>query len=641
MIIPELGHFVLILALASAFLLAVLPPIAVFNKKFAYLQALTKPAVTSQCFFITIAFLTLTYCFIQDDFSVAYVAENSYSALPLIYKICAVWGAHEGSLLLWSFILSCWTFAFALRSYTARYQHITLSILGAINVGFLLLLLQTSNPFTRLLPYMPKEGVDLNPLLQDPGFVLHPPILYMGYVGLAVPYALAMTGMIFSKENMPWATLARPWALLAWAFLTVGITLGSWWAYYELGWGGWWFWDPVENASFMPWLLGAALAHALFMSMKQNTFNAWAAFLAISTFILSLLGTFLVRSGVVSSVHAFASDPLRGSFILGFLALVMLCSFGLYITRFSQTVRSQKVPFLSKESFLFLGNILFLVATMTVLLGTLYPLITEVLWHDKISVGPPYFNQVFIPLMLPLLVLMAIAPHVSWSQDTFAALKKKMKVTTFVFGSAAIVLGFFLIKILSWWAFVGVLVGGWILIATLGKVLTDVPQGRFSIKWTGMIFSHLGVGIAILGITLTTVLETEKEMSMKIGTSASIGQYTFSFNKLEDINGPNYQGKRGEFSIYTQGKHIGTLMPEKRFFIPRNLPMTETAIMPGLFRDFYIALGEPLENGNWTVRLYIKPFIRWIWLGGLLIALGAGFSSIQAFRQEKRIVKAE
>jgi cytochrome c-type biogenesis protein CcmF len=635
MIVPELGHFSLILALASTLVLVCASPLAT-NKKQEYLQHLTKPAVYSQCFFLSLAFITLTYCFMQNDFTVAYVAENSYSALPLIYKICAVWGAHEGSLLLWSFILSFWTLSFACsRKINFKYQSMTLSVLGSINIGFLILLLHTSNPFDRLLPGAPLEGLDLNPLLQDPGFVLHPPILYMGYVGLAVPFALSITGLIYWKDKFSWAAAARPWALLAWAFLTGGITLGSWWAYYELGWGGWWFWDPVENASFMPWLLGAGFVHALIMSSKSEQFNAWCTFLAISTFLLSLLGTFLVRSGIISSVHAFASDPLRGTFILGFLSLVMFLSYGLYVYRFSQASLSKKVPFLSKESFLYLGNILFLVATLTVLLGTLYPLITEVLWDEKISVGPPYFNQVFVPLMLPILLLMPIAPFVSWNQETLDRLKQKLMPIGIIFGLLVLALLLFLYNKFALLSLIGILLGGWVVVATLGKLVNQIRLQQFHFKFSGMFFAHLGIGIATLGITLTSVLETEQDLSLSVGTSVKVGQYHFTFNALDDVIGPNFQGKRGEFTIAKQGKTIATLYPEKRFFIPRNLPMTETAIKAGWLRDFYIALGEPLEDGAWTVRLYIKPFIRWIWFGGIMIALGAALSSLNTFRQAR------
>lgn len=635
MMIAEFGHFALILAFVNALLLAILPAMAIYKPEYSFLQRLTKPLVMSLCFFVTIAFVTLVTCFVQDDFSVAYVAENSYSGLPFIYKICAVWGAHEGSLLLWSFILSLWTLAFSFKAMPQKYQTVTLSILGAINFGFLLLLLHTSNPFQRLLPYSPTEGVDLNPLLQDPGFVLHPPILYMGYVGLALPFALSITGLIFTKENFAWTKLARPFALLAWAFLTLGITLGSWWAYYELGWGGWWFWDPVENASFMPWLLGAALIHALFMSFHENHFPIWCTFLAISAFLLSLLGTFLVRSGVVSSVHAFASDPLRGSFILGFFILVMVCSFSLFLYRFWQAPPASKVPLLSKESFIFLGNILFLVATLTILLGTLFPLITEVLWQEKMSVGPPYFNQVFMPLMLPLFILMAVAPYIAWRKDSFLLLKKKItSLLVMFFGCALLILGF-LTRVLPWTSLIGVLLAAWIILATLYKLILALKKS-WSLKFSGMFFAHFGLGLAILGMSLVTVLETETEVALKPASSVEVAGYTFVFQKLEDCQGSNYEGKKAEFLVKDKEKTRCVLKPEKRFFVPRNLPMTETAIKAELLQDFYIALGEPLADGSWTVRLYIKPFIRFIWLGGLCIALGALLSSIQAFRQESK-----
>lgn len=631
--IPEFGLFCLILSMILAISLTILSPIGLIEEKFAFLQNIAKPAVYGQCFFVILSFLTLMFCFVNNDFSVAYVAQNSNSHLPLIYKICAVWGAHEGSLLLWSLILTIWMAAVAFFSKQLPQDLATmvLTVLGAIQVGFLVLLLHTSNPFARILPFFPEDGSDLNPLLQDPGFILHPPFLYLGYVGFAVPFAFALAAMSLRK-NIPWAMYARPWALMAWSFLTVGITLGSWWAYYELGWGGWWFWDPVENASFMPWLVGAALGHALMVSSRNPVFSSWSMVLAISAFLLSLMGTFLVRSGVISSVHAFASDPKRGVFILGFLAVVSACSFGLYIFR-AKSNNKISTRILSKEALILLGNVIFFVAMLTVLLGTLYPLIIEVLQNAKISVGPPYFNSVFIPIMFPLLMLMAIAPYLQWGQGSFSQLLKKIRVFLFVFGVLA--LGIFYFRhTISPLSVVGVVLGSWVAIGTLFKSVSFLMAYRtFPLKQWGMFFAHLGIGFTVLGISLTTSLESEKEFKMGVKDIARIGQYEFLFNDLKDIHGSNYEGKQGHFIIKKNQQRIAELFPEKRFFIPRELPMTETAILPGLLRDFYIALGERFEDGSWSVRCYIKPFIRWIWLGGILVAVGAFLSGLVAFRQ--------
>ncbi|MBN9286731.1 MAG: hypothetical protein BGO43_12255 [Gammaproteobacteria bacterium 39-13] len=637
--IPELGLVCLILALMMALVLAFVAPIGLINPKASFLQSLARPAAFGQCFFVLLSFLTLMRSFVQDDFSVQYIAQNSNANLPTIYKFCALWGAHEGSLLLWALILTLWTLAVALysRKLPTNMAVSVMAVLGAISVGFLVLLLQTSNPFLRLLPFAANEGADLNPLLQDPGFVLHPPFLYMGYVGFAVPFAFAISALIF-KDSKMWSVYARPFALLAWAFLTLGITLGSWWAYYELGWGGWWFWDPVENASFMPWLVGAALGHALLVSRQDTAFNTWGILLALSAFILSLIGTFLVRSGVVSSVHAFASDPLRGTFILCFLAIVIFFSFILFVSR--TTGHSQKMYWLSRESWILLGNMIFFVATCTVLLGTLYPIMIEVLFEERLSVGPPYFNAVFVPIMMPLLLLMALAPHLQWRENRAALfwLKIKKHILVFALGLVAIA---YLLRHLPFLTLLGLAVGLWVIWGTLFKLIIDWKNNGFRLppvqRW-GMILAHLGLGIAVLGMSLTTSLSIEREMKIAPGENVNIEGYLFTFQAIQPIQGSNYEGLQGHFTIEKDAKKL-TLYPEKRFFIPRNMPMTETAISPGLWRDFYIALGERLDDGSWTVRFYIKPFVRWIWLGGILIAMGAFISSLVCFRNTFRGAK--
>ena len=629
--IPELGLFSLILALGFALTGMSIPLFAYFYPNLPLYQKWARSSAYGQGFFVLIGFLTLMFCFVQDDFSVAYIAKNSNTHLPLIYKWCALWGAHEGSLLLWSFVLSIWMMM------VARFSHQlpkpiairVLGILGAVHVGFLLLLLHTSNPFERILPYFPTEGGDLNPLLQDPGFIIHPPFLYMGYVGFSVPFAFALAALTQKDQNIPWAVWARPWALLAFGFLTVGIVLGSWWAYYELGWGGWWFWDPVENASFMPWLVGAALIHALYSYQKRSLFSNWGILLAMSAFFLSLMGTFLVRSGVLSSVHAFATDPLRGTFILSFLSIVLATSVGLYWYRFNQRQESVAFGLFSKGSFILLGNIILFVAMLTVMLGTLYPLILEVLNLGSISVGPPYYQTVFVPMMLVLLFLMIVAPHIFWDKDnSLGALKRSKKALIFL-AAVAVIMALIASKLFSVLAIVGCVLGVWVIISALLKCKEGLNLSRFS-----MIIAHMGIGFFVLGATLTTTLDTEKDLQMQVGESLILSGYEFTFQSIKDIKGSNFEGMQAHFTAKRNNKVIAQMYPEKRFFIPRNLPMSETAIHAGLWGDLYIALGEKLDNG-WSVRLYIKPFIRWIWLGGLMIAFGAWCASAVAFREHK------
>ncbi len=628
--IPEIGLFCLIIALCMSILLVYVP----FSKQSSVLS-LFLPAVCGQFFFTLLSFSTLIFSFLNDDFSVEYVASNSNSHLPLAYKFCALWGAHEGSLLLWALILSLWTIAVAFYAKKNLMITVIIGVLSAIHIGFLILLLHTSNPFLRLLPFSPAQGADLNPLLQDPAFVLHPPFLYMGYVGFAVPFAIALSALI-KKNKIIWVTYARPWALLAWSFLTIGILLGSWWAYYELGWGGWWFWDPVENASLMPWLMGAALTHALMMSAKRKQFAPWCILLALCTFSLTLLGTFLVRSGIVTSVHSFASDPKRGAFILGFLAIVIISSFLLYMVRISQLQTQKTVSFFSKESFVFLATILFLIATATVLLGTLYPLIIEVIFKDKISVGPPYFNSVFIPIMFFLLGLMSITPYINWKEDNFNVFINKIKAVFLAWGIGGIIIVWLLIKISSI-AIMGCLLAALIIIGTFFKLVeylkkTSVTQISPQ-KW-GMIFAHFGIGICALGVSLSSSLSIEKELKITIGEKVKIGGFELLLKEIIETQGPNYQGVKGHFAISNQKKLLCTLFPEKRFFTARSIVTTETAIKAGFFQDFYLALGDKLKDNDWSVRFYIKPFVRWIWMGGVLVAIGAFFSSIAAFRKE-------
>ena len=637
--IAEWGVYSLIVGFIFA-LLGTLSTGVLLCPRFRCLENFVTPSVYGQCFFVLLSFLCLILCFVENDFSVAYVASNSNTHLPLHYKICAVWGSHEGSLLLWALILTGWmvTVAIYIENVDYKARMGILGVLSAINIGFLFLLLHTSNPFLRILPSNQEQGADLNPLLQDPAFVLHPPFLYLGYVGLAVPFAFAFVSLCLNNNlnnNFNWAPWARPFTLIAWAFLTIGILLGSWWAYYELGWGGWWFWDPVENASLMPWLVAGALVHALILSAKRQLFDSWAIFLALCAFILSLIGTFLVRSGVIASVHAFASDPKRGSFILVFLSAVMAIAFGLYFLRLFRNKHSpiRETHFLSKVSFLMLGNILLFIAAATILLGTLYPLGIEIVTGEKASVGPPYFNAVFIPIMIPLLLLMTFGPYIQWDQDSLKSIwqkAKKLIILLIVLGLASLLMP----VPLSFLSKIGVLLGVWLVIASLYRI------GKRSLNRWGMCMAHAGMGITVLGVVLTTALETEKTFKMAVGESVSVGEYQLNFLATHPIMGSNYRGIRGEFVLKKENKELVRLMPEKRFFMARNQTMTETAISPGLMQDFYLALGDLYGDNSWSLRFYIKPAVRWIWIGAFCVALGAFLSGIAGFRKHSKGLKA-
>ncbi len=627
--IPELGHFALILALVISLLLASLPLIGAQRGIVTWI-AFAKPAAQAQFVLIAFTYICLTYAFLQDDFSVAYVASHSNSHLPLIYKISAVWGGHEGSLLLWVFILSVWSVAVSLftRSIPESMSACVLAVMGMLSVGFLLFMLFTSNPFERMLP-VPAEGRDLNPLLQDIGLAVHPPILYLGYVGFSVAFAFALAAMISGRFDAAWARWSRPWTNIAWMFLTIGIALGSWWAYYELGWGGWWFWDPVENASFMPWLIGTALIHSLAATEKRGVFKAWTILLAVLAFSLSLLGTFLVRSGVLISVHAFATDPSRGLFILIFLSVVIGGSLLLYAWRAPTIMSHVKFETISRETAILLNNIFFGVLCFAVLLGTLYPLALDALGLGKISVGPPYFNLIFALIGLPLTMLIGIGALLRWKKDRLKRINRVVIVSLAISATVGLSIPL-LMPHYSLAAALGVFAGSFVIILSLKgladrghtgrrlKSLATTPRGFY-----GMTLAHIGIGMFVIGVTLTNVYSVERDLRMQVGEQYSIYNYRFVFNGTERLKGPNYQGIRGKFDVLENNKPVTQLFPEKRIYLVQKSPMTEAAIDPGFFRDLYIALGEPLENDQvWAVRIYFKPFIRWIWLGALIMALG-------------------
>ena len=633
--IPEIGQFALIIALLLALTQATLPLIGASNGNRTWI-ALAIPAGQAQFLFVATAFGCLAYSFITNDFSVLNVATNSNSQLPLHYRLAATWGSHEGSLLLWTLMLSLWTVAVSLFSrhlpeeMTAR----VLSVMGIVSVGFLLFMLLTSNPFARLFP-VPPDGRDLNPLLQDPAMVAHPPMLYMGYVGFSVAFSFAIAALIGGRLDATWARWSRPWTTVAWMFLTCGIALGSFWAYYELGWGGWWFWDPVENASFMPWLVGTALIHSLAVTEKRGGFKSWTVLLAIGAFSLSLLGTFLVRSGVITSVHAFATDPKRGIFILVFLAVVIGGSLFLYAWRAKQVGLGGKFDVISRESLLLANNVLLTVAAGSVLLGTLYPLIVEALDMGKLSVGPPYFNLVFVPLMAPAMFLMGVGPIARWKKASLPDLAVRLRWAFGISVLMAIVLPF----VAGQWkplVSLGLLLAIWIVVTiflnlwertrvTSGQLTTFQKLKSQSRSYYGMQLAHLGVAVFVVGITLVTGYQSEQDVRMDPGSTVSAGGYEFRFVGATRVNGPNYQASRAEIIVSRNGNEVERMYPEKRSYTSGST-MTETAIDNGLFRHLYISLGDQITAGAWAVRVYYKPFVGWIWYGAVLMALGGGLA---------------
>ena len=629
--IPEVGHYALILALCVAVVQGTLPiyGAAVGNSS---LMAVAKPAARGQFLLVLLAFCCLGYAFADKDFSVLYVAATSNSQLPLHYRLAAIWGAHEGSLLLWMFILSIWMVAvsfFSTHLPDAMRARI-LGVMGLVSVGFLLFMLTVSNPFERLIPAA-LDGRDLNPLLQDPGMVIHPPMLYMGYVGFSVAFSFAIAALLGGTLDAAWARWSRPWTTVAWCFMTVGVAMGSGWAYYELGWGGWWFWDPVENASFMPWLAGTALMHSLAVTDKRGGFKAWSVLLAIMAFSLSLLGTFLVRSGVLTSVHAFATDPKRGLFILVFLAVVIGGSLVLYAWRAPRVGLGGGFALISREGMLLANNVLLIAALGSVLLGTLYPLFLDALDLGKISVGPPYFDTVFLPLMTPAIFLMGIGPLAQWKQASLPALAIRLR---WAFG-VSLVTAVAVPWLMGQWTpliSLGLLLAFWILatiLVDLRERLLQAEGGSFGGRvaglpraYWGMVLAHCGVALFILGVTMVKGFEVEQDVRMNVGETATLGGYSFRFDGTQQVNGPNYVAARGTFQVSRDGQEVTMMYPEKRRYFVQNQTMTEAAISPGLLRDLYVSLGEPIEGGAWSVRLYHKPFIDWIWGGCLVMALG-------------------
>ncbi len=634
--IPELGHFALILALLVSSLQGVLPLIGAHRNRLAWV-AFARPASQTAALLVTFAFGCLTWAFVANDFSVVYVAQHSNTLLPIQYRIAGVWGGHEGSLLLWVLMLGWWTFAVSLLSRQLPEAMVArvLGVLGLVTAGFLLFILFTSNPFDRLLPGA-EEGRDLNPLLQDFGLVIHPPLLYMGYVGFSIAYAFAVAALLSGQLDAAWARWSRPWTTAAWIFLTLGIAMGSWWAYYELGWGGWWFWDPVENASFMPWLVGTALVHSLAVTEKRGSFKNWTVLLAISAFSLSLLGTFLVRSGVLTSVHAFATDPKRGIFILAFLVAVIGSSLVLFAWRAPKVGLGGRFAVVSRESFLLTNNVLLVVACASVLLGTLYPLLIDALAMGKISVGPPYFDAVFVPLMVPALFLMGVGPFVRWKEASVAELIQTLRWAF----AAAVIVAIVLPFVYGSWkplTALGILLAAWIVFSGTLNFVERVQATRAGqsflaaamkqpLTFFGMHTAHVGVAVFVVGVTMVQSYQEEKDVKMAPGETVSVAGYEFRFNGVREGKGPNYVALAGDFDLSKDGRQVRKMFPEKRTYASSGMPMTEAAIDAGFVRDLYVSLGEPIDRlkpeGEWAVRVYHKPFVDWIWGGCVLMALG-------------------
>ena len=623
--IIELGHFFLILSLVLALIVSLMPLIGYYSDNQALMKT-AQPAAVCMFGLVAASFLTLVWAFVSHDFSVSYVAAHSNSQLPLMYRISGVWGAHEGSLLLWALSLSGWTAAVALlsSSISLRMRSLVLAVLAMIISGFLLFILLTSNPFSRILPPV-GDGSDLNPLLQDPGLIIHPPLLYMGYVGFAVAFAFAIAALIEGKMDASWARAVRPWTNIAWLFLTLGIAIGSWWAYYELGWGGWWFWDPVENASFMPWLTGTALIHSLAVTEQRNSFKAWTVLLSVVTFSLSLLGTFLVRSGVITSVHAFASDPSRGVFILLLLFLAIGGSLLLYAFRVHTIVSKTGFQPVSRESALLMNNVLLVVTAASILLGTLYPLVLDVLGLDKLSVGAPYFNSIFIPLMAPLALLVGFGSLSRWQQDSVRRIMRHLGMP-FVL---SLVIGALLPLTCASWqplAFFGSWLASWVVLSSLVVLINQKRHWRrIPASVYAMTLGHLGMAVFIMGITFTSIYSLDKNVSMVPGDSMKIAGLDIQFRGIQEYDEDNYQVREGLFDVRKGARIIDVPLPQKRFYPVQKNTTTEAGIASGFFYDIYLSLGEPIDEQTqrWSVRVYYKVLVNWIWLGALIMAAAA------------------
>ncbi|MGF1737330.1 heme lyase CcmF/NrfE family subunit [Photobacterium satsumensis] len=649
--IAEIGNFSLIVALGLSILVSIYPlyGAAVGNQA---LMRMARPLTYGIFGMILVSFVILSWSFYINDFTVVYVASNSNSLLPWYYRLSAVWGGHEGSLLLWVLIQAGWAVAVAVFSRGMPLESLArvLSVMGMIAIGFLLFIIATSNPFLRTLPFFPVDGRDLNPLLQDPGLIIHPPLLYMGYVGFSVAFSFAIASLMTGRLDTAWARWSRPWTIAAWSFLTLGIALGSWWAYYELGWGGWWFWDPVENASFMPWLAGTALMHSLAVTEKRGTFKAWTVLLAISAFSLSLLGTFLVRSGVLVSVHAFASDPARGMFILGFLVVVIGGSLLLYALRGGQIRSRGNYSLFSRENLLLANNLLLVAALLVVLIGTLLPLVHKQIGLGSVSIGVPFFNTLFTWLMIPFAFILGIGPLVRWKRDQLSSVSKQMTISAIVTIPFAFLSVWLFTEVVEPMAVLGMAMAVWIIVMHCFELYERATHrhtlwkglGKLGRSHWAMVLGHLGLAVSVIGIALVSNYDIERDVRMAPGETVQVQGYDFHFAGLRDADGPNYDGYIADFNITRNGKRVTTLHAEKRFYSVAGSMMTEAAIDSGVTRDLYVAMGEKLTDGAWAVRIYFKPFVNWIWFGSALMALGGAFAiSDKRYRFRKKAEKGQ
>lgn len=645
--VPEYGHFALIIALVLSVCLTVVPIVGTFTGRVLWMSS-ARPLAAGVFVFTAVSFLVLVWSFLQDDFTVKYVASHSNTLLPDFYKVTAVWGGHEGSVLLWALVLAGWTMAVAMFSRELPLQVLArvLSVMGFIAVGFLAFILLTSNPFDRLLPNPVKEGNDLNPLLQDIGMIIHPPTLYMGYVGFSVCFAFAIAALIGGRLDSSWARWSRPWTNMAWVFQTLGIMLGSWWAYYELGWGGWWFWDPVENASFMPWLVGTALVHSLAVTEKRGVFKSWTILLAILAFSLSLLGTFIVRSGVLTSVHAFATDPTRGMFILAFLGVVIGGSLLLYAFRIPEIRSVQGFGLYSRETFLLINNVLFAVAAAGVLFGTLYPILVDAIWGEKLSVGPPFFNLIFVPLMALVALFLGVGIMLNWKKTRAGGLLPWLVAPAV--GSVVLGLLFpFIGEEFHWGNAVAVTLGSWVVLISISDLVRKLRHSRpvwrglskLSVSYYGMLIAHLGFAMALIGATIATINHDQKDVRMVFGEAQTIGGYEFELVDVISKRGANYDAQVGEVNVYRNGEPEVTLFPEKRHYLSdRGNVMTEAGIDAGFTRDLFVALGDKLDNRAWSMRIHHFPLVRWIWLGALLMGFGGTLTVLDKRYRMKRML---
>ncbi len=630
--LPELGQFSLILAFCLSIILGTLPLIGAHRNNVLWMS-LARPLSAGVFVFLGISIVILTYAFASDDFSVQFVALHSNSALPLQYKLTAVWGGHEGSFLLWTFMLAGWMLAVAIFSksmpidFVARVQ----GVLGILCSGYILFMLATSNPFDRIVPLPPLDGTDLNSMLQDFAFIIHPPTLYMGYVGFSVVFAFAIAALLSGKLDAAWARWCRPWANVAWAILTIGIAVGSWWAYYELGWGGWWAWDPVENPPLITWLFGTALIHSLAVTEKRGVFKSWTVLLAILAFAGSLMGTFITRSGLLTSVHAFASDPSRGFFILAILGITVGGSLLLYAIRAPLMKSEFGFDLLSREVFLLINNVILVVASASIFLGTLFPMIYQALTDDLISIGPPYFNSIFAPLMMLLVLFLGIGPMSRWKRTSTAYLLQQLGKVALASVAIGVLLPLLVLLEFSLAATVSIALAAWVVLS-IGKDVSNrivnkpTPiQGlrALSLSYYGMQAAHLGVAVMLVGIGLTSYFSVEKSVLLEQGQSIVLAGYDFVFIGSSAVTGPNFIGEEAEISVLKAGVEIEVLHPQRRIYTASGSPSTEMDIDAGLLRDLFITLGEEKQAGAWSMTIYVKPFIRWVWLGAIFMVFGA------------------